>query len=283
MKNPNRCPPWKRTAEAIGCAALLAAAALGCTQRVASGPPVPAYISKEHRVPSEQTYRVRWIPAGRICVDGRADEPAWAMAEVEKRFAFPWEAAPAPPTEFRALWDDENLYFAFRVEDADIVVLDRWADEQDTVFEDRVEIYLSRDARMRDYFCAEIDPRGRVLDYRARFYRRFDFGWQFPGLQTAASATPNGYQVEGRIQLRALTVLGFPAVRPGASLLAGLYRAEFSPDRSGRAPSAPGIHTLGRQPPGPPPIERWISWVNPATAEPDFHVPASLGKLRFVK
>lgn len=30
---------------------------------------------------------------------------------------------------------------------------------------------------------------------------------------------------------------------------------------------------------GPPPIQEWISWVDPATTEPDFHVPAAFGWL----
>jgi hypothetical protein len=68
------------------------------------------------------------------------------------------------------------------------------------------------------------------------------------------------------------------------AVICGLYRAEFSHDRSGRA--APqekekDLHHLGRKIQGPPPIEEWISWVNPRTKEPDFHVPASLGWLEF--
>jgi hypothetical protein len=34
---------------------------------------------------------------------------------------------------------------------------------------------------------------------------------------------------------------------------------------------------------GPPPIEEWISWVDPKREEADFHVPASLGWLEFAK
>jgi hypothetical protein len=281
-ERPRRC---ERVAAALAIAALLGPAA-GCAPQHGSrppAPPLPAYIGPEQLTPGEQTYPVRWIPAGQIRVDGRGDEPAWAHAAVERRFIFPWKQTPAPATEFRALWDDENLYFSFRVQDADIVVLERWRDEQDGVFEDRVELYFSRDAKMRDYFCAEVDSRGRVLDYRARFYRRFDMAWQFPGLETKASTRADGYEVEGRIPLRSLTALGLPAARPGVKIRVGLYRAEFSHDRSGRAIAPSGIHTLGRQPPGAPPLEEWISWVNPKTAEPDFHVPASLGWLEFVK
>jgi hypothetical protein len=232
--------------------------------------------------PSDQTYPVRWLPGAKIVLDGRADEPAWKDAAEDKRFTFPWKRAVAPDTAFRALCDGTNLFFSFRVQDADVVVLGKLRDKADEVFEDRVEVYLSRDDQMRTYFCFEIDSRGRVFDYRGAFYRHLEPSWKFEGLEAKASLLPKGYEIEGRVPLRSLTALGFPAVRPGARLRCGLYRAEFSHDRSGRpVEQKASLHNLGRQPEGLPPIEEWISWVDPKTREPDFHVPASLGWLEF--
>ena len=233
---------------------------------------------------SDQTYQVRWLEGVKIVVDGRADESAWKEAAVEKRFVFPWKQTPAPLTQFRALCDGTNFYFTFRVEDADIVVLDRLRDEEDEVFEDRVEVYLSRDDRMKDYYCFEVDSRGRAFDYRGSYYRRLDTKWQFAGLETKGGPVPKGYEIEGRIPLNSLAALRFPALRPGVKIRCGLYRAEFSHDRSGRAvEQKESMHNLGRRGEGPPPIEEWISWVDPKTKEPDFHVPASLGWLEFGK
>lgn len=233
---------------------------------------------------SEQTYRVRWLPAAKITLDGRAEEPAWKEATIEKQFVFPWKRVPAPETEFRALCDGTHLYFTFRVQDADIVVLDRLRDEEDEVFEDRVEVYLSRDDRMNDYYCFEVDSRGRVFDYRGSFYRRLDTQWQLAGLETKGAPGPKGYEIEGRIPLASLVALGFPALRPGVKIRCGLYRAEFSHDRSGQpVEQKESLHNLGRKLEGPPPIEEWISWVDPKTKEPDFHVPTSLGWLEIVK
>ncbi len=233
---------------------------------------------------SDQTYQVRWVPGAQIVLDGRANEPAWKEAAVEKRFVFPWKPVPAPLTEFRALCDGTNLYFTFRVQDADIVALDRLRDEQDEVFEDRVEVYLSRDDRMTDYYCFEVDSRGRAFDYRGAYYRRLDTQWKFAGLETKGAPLPQGYEIEGRIPLKSLMALGLPALRPGVKIRCGLYRAEFSHDRSGRAvEQKESLHNLGRKVEGPPPIEEWISWVDPKTKEPDFHVPASLGWLEFAK
>ena len=233
---------------------------------------------------SEQTYRVHWLPEVKIELDGRADESVWTEAAVEKRFSFPWEQSSAPETEFRALCDDRNFYFSFRVHDADIVVLERLRDESDEVLEDRVEIFLCLDEQMKDYFCFEVDSRGRVFDYRGSYYRRFDAKWKFEGFETKAMPLQNGYEIEGRVLLKDIVALGFPELRPGVKIRCGLYRAEFSHDRSGKlVVQRESIHNLGRQVDGPLPIEKWMSWVDPRIKEPDFHVPATLGWLEIVK
>lgn len=233
--------------------------------------------------PSDQTYPVRYVPHLTIAVTGRAEAEAWAQAHMEQRFAFPWKKAPAPATEFRALCDDQHLYFTFRVHDDDIVVVDHFRDKRDVVFEDRAEMFFSVDDRMQRYYCLEIDPRGRVYDYAGSFYRQVDAQWSWPGVESQAAMLPHGYIVEGRIPLASFEELGFPRLRPGVKIRCGLYRGEFSHDRSGRrvAP-ADSRHTHGRQLDGPPPIEEWISWVDPQTKDPDFHVPSSLGWLEIV-
>ena len=171
----------------------------------------PAYEPADrHRSPSDAVYRVRHLPHAEVRIDGRLDEPEWSRANVERHFIFPWTKAEAPATEFLAFCDDKYLYFAFRAEDADIFVLDKLRDKEDAVFEDRVEMILSLDDQMKDYFCFEIDSRGRVFDYRASYYRQFDPKWKCRGLETAALPLAKGYAVEGRIPLATLVQMGFP-------------------------------------------------------------------------
>lgn len=239
---------------------------------------------------SDTTYQVRYLPDAGIRLDGRADEPAWSQANIEKHFIFPWKKEPAPPTEFRALCDDAYLYFAFRVQDSDIFLLDKFRDEEDAVFEDRVEMYFSRDNHMKDYYCMEVDPRGRAFDYKGSYYRQIDPKWNLPGLEAKGAIIggdaplKTGYAVEGRIPLKSLEAVGFPRLRPGVKIRFGIFRAEFSHDRSGRpVAQKESIHNRGRHLDGPLPIEEWMSWIDPKTEEPDFHVPMSLGWLEVVK
>jgi hypothetical protein len=233
---------------------------------------------------SEKTYSARYLPTATIQLDGRDDDPAWSEAAVEKSFIFPWKEIPAPTTQFRALCDDRHLYFTFRIEDEDVFVLDKFRDEEDAVFEDRAEMYFCRDDRMQDYYCIEVDSRGRALDYRGAYYRQLDFKWNWEGVETRGAPISGGYVVEGRIPLASFEALGFPKLRPGVKIRCGLFRAEFSHDRSGRpVEQRKSIHNLGRQLDDPPPIEAWMSWVDPKTQEPDFHVPTSLGWLEIVE
>lgn len=232
----------------------------------------------------DRTYFVRRLSSERIELDGRANEPGWVQAAVEKHFILPWQQTIAPTTEFRALWDGRNVYFSFRVYDSDIVLREQLRDKMDAVFEDRVEVYLGpgSDDELKEYFCFEIDARGRVLDYRATYPKQFDFKWAFPGLEVKASTFRGGYEVEGRIPITSFEAIGLGTIQSGAKLRCGLYRAEFSSDRSGRPRDQRETqHWLGRQIEGLMPLKAWICWMNPGTSEPDFHAPAAFGWLEF--
>lgn len=212
-----------------------------------------------------KTYEARYVPNAKIILDGALTESAWERANLETGFSFLCEQRAVSSTEFRALFDTHALYFAFRVKDDDIVLAEHFRSKEDVVYEDRVELFLALDEDLAEYFCLEIDPLGRVLDYRASHYRKFDFSWSFPGLDVVGIQTNEGYAVEGLISWKSFRSLGFPPPDFGRAIKFGIYRAEFR-------------HTEGRQW-----SESWISWVDPRTAEPDFHVPQSFGYLKMVR
>jgi hypothetical protein len=199
-------------------------------------------------------------PAPRI--DGVLGADEWPGDRWETGLDYPWRDETAPETAFCVLMADDALYFAFRVTDADVVLIEGRPDDESLVARgDRVELFLARDPELDEYFSIEIDPRARVLDYQAAFYRRFDEGWDCPDLEVAARQRPGGYDVEGRIPVSALEEMGVSGA-PSRPILAGVFRGEFS-HREGGAPR-----------------ESWISWVRPQVAEPDFHVPSAFGCFR---
>ena len=205
-----------------------------------------------------KTYHVRSFTNETICVDGILEEKVWKNTNGESSFGFPWQKEMSPRTTFRAFYDEDCLYFCFSVEDRDIVYDKSRNDEMVLTVEDRVEIYFAKDKKLKDYYCIEIDPLGRTLDYSAQYYRNFDVDWGCKGLKTAAVMTEQGYNVEGMIPIDSLADLF-----DETELSVGLYRAEIS---------------LG---PEEALIEEWISWVDPKTKEPDFHTPSSFGRFIF--
>ncbi len=195
-------------------------------------------------------------PTPFIC-NGRLDEPFWQQAELIRDFSFPWSDKTPPATEFRAAVVEDWLAVAFVVEDHDVIAVPAWTTESTLDGEDRVEIFFACDADLKRYYCLEIDPLGRVHDYAASYYRRFDSHWNLAGLQTSARRTSDGYIVEFAVPLNELSRLLGQSVRDGSVLRIGLFRAQFTEGSRGES------------------VDDWLSHVRPDTTSPDFHVPSA--------
>ena len=189
-----------------------------------------------------------------VTIDGMGNEAAWQGVDDYITLSNPW-GEPSPKTTLALTADSRNLYFFFDVDDDEILLEPEYTGKRDVEKEDRVELFLSKDKKMNDYYCFEIDAEGRTLSYRCSYYRNFDFDWPPPsGFHVACQIRPGGYSVEGCIPMDFLR--GF--IQKGNQVYFGAYRAEFS-KKNGHI------------------IENWQSWINPSTSEPDFHVPMSLG------
>lgn len=215
-----------------------------------------------HTLPGHaQTYVVKRIPANTIHITGLGDATTWEKATVLTDFSYPWEPEKAPATSFSALWDGEWLYCLYRVTDDSLITIVNKNDKLEIGASDRVEIFLTPDSTMLPYYyCLEMDATGRVMDYRASFYRKMDYAWAWPNKQFIIKTAPvkNGYVVEIAISIQSLTDLG---LLQNNRLQAGLFRAE-------RKSIKEGINRF-----------HWISWINPNTVHPDFHLPSAFGVL----
>ena len=183
---------------------------------------------------------------------------AWDEAEITTDFTYPWRPETPPPTTFRALHDDTYFYFLYEVADTSSYVSTETGQETDVINSDRVELFFLSKGTMNPYYCLEIDPSALVFDYESRFYRKTNEPWTWPADQIDIKALPyeNGYAIAGRITLSSLRALG--AIQEG-KMQVGLFRA----------------NVVGSTPDGPD--FRWISWVIPQAAEPDFHIPSAFG------
>ena len=207
-----------------------------------------------------KNYNVNRIEKNILQINGLGDNPFWNQAEVLTDFTSPWDDAVPEKIELRALWDTETIFFCYTVYDA-TVHIDRQDDSVDSIGEsDRVEIFFRTDAALDPYYCLEIDPTPRIMDFKASPKKKFDFDWNWPENHiTVKSHTKEDYfVVEIAISIQSLN--NFNLIKDH-SIEAGLYRAKYKKQASNLFEPT------------------WISWVNPNTETPNFHIASSFGNL----
>ncbi|WP_440874402.1 carbohydrate-binding family 9-like protein [Thalassotalea sp. PLHSN55] len=190
-------------------------------------------------------------------IDGKLTEPLWQKATKVDNFSLPWRKHIPQATVFKSFIDDKDFYFAFQVNDNEIVIQENISDEIDVASQDRVEIFISKHHDLSVYYCIEIDAKGRVLDYKAKIYRQFDQSWQLDQLNIASTINENGYTIEGKFPLSELAKIGLGENQ----FYIGLFRADYS------SSTVVGSSIIKKS------DIQWISWINPNIAQPDFHIP----------
>lgn len=207
-----------------------------------------------------RTYPVVRI-SDKLEITGKGTDPKWKAAKTLTDFIYPWENETVPPTRFKALHDNSNVFFLFDVTDPAVYIHKHTNNKAEVAASSRAEIFFKADDRMQPYYCLEMDPEGRVLDYEGVFHRKFDLKWSWPqGEMTIAThQRKDGYTIELAISKRSLKELG---LLHGNVLQAGLFRADCKPPSGGQQEF------------------KWISWVRPDSKTPDFHIPSAFGLLQ---
>jgi len=179
--------------------------------------------------------------AGKIQLDGRLSERAWASAPAWGFTCFGNRTGEPPiGTKARALWDDKGLYFAFECDDPDIHAAPRGHDG--FLWEGEVvEVYIDPDGDGRDYCEFEISPRGETIDLKIPSPKdtgtddlnRANAKWETPGWSFGVNLdgtldnrddTDKGWTVETFIPWTALP--GALKPRVGGGVRFNLYRIE---------------------------------------------------------
>ncbi len=212
----------------------------------------------------DQIYTVLKITDS-IAITGKGDAAIWDKALLLTNFQIYWDDEIAQPTSFRALWTDDYFYFLYQAIDHDIVTSGATNDKRSVIYSDRVELFFKSKGKMDPYYCLELDPRGRVLDYESRLYRKFDFYWEWPDpdIDVKTSINDQGYTVEGKIKISSLQLLG--ALDEENVMEVGLFRGDFYHYSPGKT------------------AVKWISWVQAKSVRPDFHISSAFGKFKLDK
>ena len=209
-----------------------------------------------------KTYSVKKVTSS-IALSGTGDHADWKRAHVLTDFNYPWNTGQPRPIKFRALHNDAWLYCLFDVEDHDINIREKSNHKSEVASSTRAEIFFRANERLTPYYCLEIDPLGRVLEYEATYHRNFDTKWSWPAghLIIETAKRKNGYTVEVAISKTSLRELG---LLKDNTIQAGLFTAECFQEEDDE------------------PEFKWISWVKPASKTPDFHIPSSFGVLQLM-
>lgn len=199
-------------------------------------------------------------------IDGRLDDATWADAAVVDSLRMPWwTSGEREGTRVQLAWDDTALYVAFQARDRHI-----WATlaERDAPVsrDDCVEVFIAPDtAAVGVYFNFEINALGTILDRSPRDGRSGD--WNAAGLRVAiaidGTLNEDGDEDRGWVAEIAL---------PFADL------APFAP----RLPPVPGdVWRLNLYRIGGRVNPQFSAWSDTGTPEPQYHVPARFGIVRF--
>lgn len=181
-------------------------------------------------------------------------EDFWKDAVTFQSFTDPWDTL-TDNTVAKVIATEKQLCFRFDVQDTSYVVFEKTTEEMDVASEDRVEVFFSPYPEIgAKYYCTEIDPLGRCLDYSCIFEKQMDYDWAF-----------STQKIYSRMSEESYTVIVCFDKEEIASLIGespqyiGLFRAEYHN----------GL-----------PIN-WYSVAVPDSEVPDFHIPSAFFPLEF--
>ncbi|MEO8253226.1 MAG: carbohydrate-binding family 9-like protein [Flavobacterium sp.] len=210
-----------------------------------------------------KNYNVNCIEKDALIITGKGDGLLWNKADVFIDFVSAWDNKKPEKIEFKALWDNVNIYFCFKVHDNQIH-LDKKNDSFDAIANsDRVELFFRTDAALNPYYCLEIDPTPRIMDFKAYPGRNFDLDWKWPkkDLLVKSQIEKNQFTVEIAISIASLKELN---LIKDNKIETGIFRAKYYEQENATFEPV------------------WISWINPNTETPDFHTSTAFGVLNLV-
>lgn len=204
-------------------------------------------------------YQVSFFKNAGIKIDGYCNEASWKKCHEIKYLHTPWHKNNHDSTRFRACYDNAFFYFFFDARDRDIITVDSIG-EITVASGDRVEFFFSKDTSLGNYYCIEMSPKGKILDYQASYYRKFRNEWSTEGIEIAARSTGISYSIEGKIPISFFRNLVGQGDLKGQIIYTGIYRADKNKGEDDFI---------------------WHSWIDPMVTSPDFHISSSFGIFRF--
>lgn len=205
-------------------------------------------------------YKANKIESKVLVINGKGDDSNWEKAELLTDFISAWDKEPVKKIEFKSLWDSEKLFFFFKVFDNEVHIDAKDNSDDSIGNSDRVELFFRANEDLNPYYCLEIDPTPRIMDFMARPNKDFDFNWNWPkkGICVKSNIEKEYFTVEISISIASLKK--FNLIKDN-KIETGVFRAKYNKKEDSTFEPT------------------WISWVDPNTETPNFHIASSFGEL----
>jgi hypothetical protein len=206
-----------------------------------------------------KTYKVKYLKKSSENLI-KDNHKIWEKANTLIDFYSPWDSKPIKKIEFKAVHNNEKIFFRFKVDDKDTYTHPSRDKNESINNSDRVELFFRTDKNLTPYYCLEIDTTSRIMDFKAYPNKKFDFNWNWPSNHIAIKSKKKDtyFVVEIIISIQSLKEL---SLLNGNFIETGIYRAKYKKGE------------------GTDYNPTWISWVDPKTNKPNFHTPSSFGLL----
>ena len=185
---------------------------------------VAPVLGQEETSRTYQTVRTTVSPE----IDGRLDDPAWEAVEWTSDFVQRQPMDGGPPsaqTEFKVVYDDDALYFGFRVHD-DPALVSNILERRDSSSGDWVEVNIDSNNDSRTAFSFTLSLSGtRGDEFISRDGRKWDDRWN-PVWSGATAMTETGWTGEMRILLSQLRFSPGDDQSWGLQVQRNIYRLE---------------------------------------------------------
>ena len=156
---------------------------------------------------------------------GEPDLSAFAPDGIICR-SFYGEARKRDQTTFECRADADRVYFSFNVWDDNVTAAPVGEPERTLEAYDRVEVFFAATADLSKPYCGiEIDPYGRVLDYRGNYGKGLDYSWNVRTLKVSTRIVEGGYLVKGSIAITELAEFEIDL----RNCWFGAFRADYAP------------------------------------------------------
>ncbi len=203
-------------------------------------------------------------------IDGRLDDAAWQTAASMGPFHFAWwTKGRKEQTDARMVWDDRNLYVAYRCTDAHISAVFTKHDEP-VYKDDCVELFTSPHVDHRDnYFNIEMNVNGAILD------RHHPEG---PGKKPPTNWNSRGIRIATRV---AGTLNDDSDIDRFWILEVAIPFANFREVARHTPPRNGDVWHLNLNRCGGKTNPQYSQWSRGGTKTPKFHVPQYFGRVKF--